>query len=381
MDEQEKDRIREEFEASRSKGAERQQAQQAQAPQQEGPAEGCVIKNVIGVVSGKGGVGKSLVTGILARELSRRGAKVGILDADVTGPSIPKMFGMSGCHAYAQDNLLVPLETKGGIKVMSANLVLENEDDPVLWRGPVVAGAIKQFWGQCAWGELDYLLVDMPPGTSDVALTVFQSLPVEGVVIVSSPQDLVQMVVGKAVKMANMMDVPVLGLRRTWPTSPVPTATSPYGPSRLQETADHFDLVALGQLPIDPALAAACDAGSFEQSVPDGLLPEAVQTVIRWPSSPRRSPEGTPRRMAARTRAKKPSRAELRERALAAASAVGVPKACDVAVVGGGASGLVAAITAAEAGARTCVLEQDLECGRKVLATGNGRCNFANEGP
>ena len=284
MDEQEKDRIREEFEASRSKGAEQQQAQQAQAPQQEGPAEGCVIKNVIGVVSGKGGVGKSLVTGILARELSRRGAKVGILDADVTGPSIPKMFGMSGCHAYAQDNLLVPLETKGGIKVMSANLVLENEDDPVLWRGPVVAGAIKQFWGQCAWGELDYLLVDMPPGTSDVALTVFQSLPVEGVVIVSSPQDLVQMVVGKAVKMANMMDVPVLGLVENMAYVTCPHCDEkifPYGPSRLQETADHFDLVALGQLPIDPVLAAACDAGTFEQSVPDGLLPEAVQTVIQ----------------------------------------------------------------------------------------------------
>lgn len=284
MDEQEKDRIREEFEASRSKGAEQQQAQQAQAPQQEGPAEGCVIKNVIGVVSGKGGVGKSLVTGILARELSRRGAKVGILDADVTGPSIPKMFGMSGCHAYAQDNLLVPLETKGGIKVMSANLVLENEDDPVLWRGPVVAGAIKQFWGQCAWDELDYLLVDMPPGTSDVALTVFQSLPVEGVVIVSSPQDLVQMVVGKAVKMANMMDVPVLGLVENMAYVTCPHCNEkifPYGPSRLQETADHFDLVALGQLPIDPVLAAACDAGTFEQSVPDGLLPEAVQTVIQ----------------------------------------------------------------------------------------------------
>lgn len=284
MDEQEKDRIREEFEASRSKGAEQHQAQQAQAPQQEGLAEGCVVKNVIGVVSGKGGVGKSLVTGILARELSRRGAKVGILDADVTGPSIPKMFGMSGCHAYAQDNLLVPLETKGGIKVMSANLVLENEDDPVLWRGPVVAGAIKQFWGQCAWGELDYLLVDMPPGTSDVALTVFQSLPVEGVVIVSSPQDLVQMVVGKAVKMANMMDVPVLGLVENMAYVTCPHCAEkifPYGPSRLQETADHFDLVALGQLPIDPALAAACDAGTFEQSVPDGLLPEAVQTVIQ----------------------------------------------------------------------------------------------------
>ena len=243
-----------------------------------------MIKNVIGVVSGKGGVGKSLVTGILARELSRRGAKVGILDADVTGPSIPKMFGMSGCHAYAQDNLLVPLETKGGIKVMSANLVLENEDDPVLWRGPVVAGAIKQFWSQCAWGELDYLLVDMPPGTSDVALTVFQSLPVEGVVIVSSPQDLVQMVVGKAVKMANMMDVPVLGLVENMAYVTCPHCDEkiyPYGPSRLQETADHFDLVALGQLPIDPALAAACDAGTFEQDVPDGLLPEAVQTVIQ----------------------------------------------------------------------------------------------------
>ena len=214
MDEREKDRIREEFEASRSKGAEQYQAQQAQAPQQEGPAEGCVIKNVIGVVSGKGGVGKSLVTGILARELSR----------------------------------------------------------------------IKQFWGQCAWGELDYLLVDMPPGTSDVALTVFQSLPVEGVVIVSSPQDLVQMVVGKAVKMANMMDVPVLGLVENMAYVTCPHCAEkifPYGPSRLQETADHFDLVALGQLPIDPALAAACDAGTFEQSVPDGLLPEAVQTVIQ----------------------------------------------------------------------------------------------------
>lgn len=284
MDEQERERIREEFEASRSKGAESHQAQQAQAPQQEGPAAGCVIKNVIGVVSGKGGVGKSLVTGILARELSRRGAKVGILDADVTGPSIPKMFGMSGCHAYAQDNLLVPLETEGGIKVMSANLVLENEDDPVLWRGPVVAGAIKQFWGQCAWDELDYLLVDMPPGTSDVALTVFQSLPVEGVVIVSSPQDLVQMVVGKAVKMANMMDVPVLGLVENMAYVTCPHCDEkiyPYGPSRLQETADHFDLVALGQLPIDPALAAAADAGAFEQDVPDGLLPEAIQTIIQ----------------------------------------------------------------------------------------------------
>ena len=286
MDEAEKQRIREEFESSRNKGAQEQQAaaQQAAAPQVEPLAEGSSIKPVIGVVSGKGGVGKSLVTGILATELARRGAKVGILDADVTGPSIPKMFGLAGAHAYAQDNLLIPQESRGGIKIMSANLVLEHETDPVLWRGPVVAGAIKQFWGQTAWGELDFLLVDMPPGTSDVALTVFQSLPVEGVVIVSSPQDLVQMVVGKAVKMANMMDVPVLGLVENMAYVTCPHCAEkifPYGPSRLQETADHFDLVALGQLPIDPALAAACDAGTFEQSVPDGLLPEAVQTVIQ----------------------------------------------------------------------------------------------------
>ena len=174
MDEAEKQRIREEFESSRQKGHEEgQQAAEQAGPQVEPLAEGSSIKHVIGVVSGKGGVGKSLGTGILATELARRGAKVGILDADVTGPSIPKMFGLAGAHAYAQDNLLVPQESRGGIKIMSANLVLEHETDPVLWRGPVVAGAIKQFWGQTAWGELDFLLVDMPPGTSDVALTVF----------------------------------------------------------------------------------------------------------------------------------------------------------------------------------------------------------------
>ena len=287
MDEQEKEQIRREFEESRKASSGEQASQReaaAQAPQVEPLADGSSIKNVIGVVSGKGGVGKSLVTGILATELARRGAKVGILDADVTGPSIPKMFGLSGCHAYAQDNLLVPLESKGGIKVMSANLVLENETDPVLWRGPVVAGAIKQFWGQCAWGELDYLLVDMPPGTSDVALTVFQSLPVEGVVIVSSPQDLVQMVVGKAVNMANMMDVPVIGLVENMAYVECPDCGKkiyPYGPSRLEETADHFDLVALGQLGIDPKLAEACDKGTFEEDLPAGTLPDAVNTVIQ----------------------------------------------------------------------------------------------------
>ena len=287
MDEAEKERIRQEFEASRKQGTEaqaQQQAAAASAPAAEPLADGVTVKHVVGVVSGKGGVGKSLVTGILATELSRRGAKVGILDADVTGPSIPKMFGLSGQHAYAQDNLLVPLESVGGIKVMSANLVLENETDPVLWRGPVVAGAIKQFWGQTAWGDLDFLLVDMPPGTSDVALTVFQSLPVEGVVIVSSPQDLVQMVVGKAVNMANMMDVPVIGLVENMAYVTCPDCGKkiyPYGPSRLAETAAAFDLIELGQLGIDPALAEACDKGEFESALPAGTLPQMTETVVQ----------------------------------------------------------------------------------------------------
>lgn len=285
MDEAEKQRIREEFESSRQKGHEEgQQAAEQAGPQVEPLAEGSSIKHVIGVVSGKGGVGKSLVTGILATELACRGAKVGILDADVTGPSIPKMFGLAGAHAYAQDNLLVPQESRGGIKIMSANLVLEHETDPVLWRGPVVAGAIKQFWGQTAWGELDFLLVDMPPGTSDVALTVFQSLPVEGVVIVSSPQDLVQMVVGKAVNMANMMGVPVLGLVENMAYVTCPDCGKkiyPYGPSRLEETAKAFGLVELGQLGIDPALAEACDRGDFEEALPKGTLPQMTETVVQ----------------------------------------------------------------------------------------------------
>lgn len=285
MDEAEKQRIREEFESSRQKGHEEgQQAAEQAGPQVEPLAEGSSIKHVIGVVSGKGGVGKSLVTGILATELARRGAKVGILDADVTGPSIPKMFGLAGAHAYAQDNLLVPQESRGGIKIMSANLVLEHETDPVLWRGPVVAGAIKQFWGQTAWGELDFLLVDMPPGTSDVALTVFQSLPVEGVVIVSSPQDLVQMVVGKAVNMANMMGVPVLGLVENMAYVTCPDCGKkiyPYGPSRLEETAKAFGLVEFGQLGIDPALAEACDRGDFEEALPKGTLPQVTETVVQ----------------------------------------------------------------------------------------------------
>ena len=242
------------------------------------------IKHVVGVISGKGGVGKSFVTGIIAVELARRGAKVGVLDADITGPSIPRMLGLSGARATGLDDMLVPVTSKGGVRVMSANLVLESETEPVLWRGPVVANAIKQFYSETIWGDIDYLLVDMPPGTSDVALTVFQSLPIEGVVIVSSPQDLVQMVVGKAVNMASLMHVPVFGLVENMAYIECPHCgerIEPYGPSRLAETAEAFGVSPLGQLPINPTLAAACDEGTIEDALPEGLLPNAVQTIIQ----------------------------------------------------------------------------------------------------
>lgn len=241
------------------------------------------VKHVIGVVSGKGGVGKSFVTGILATNLARAGKRVGILDGDITGPSIPRMFGISDERSYGVEEQLIPIEDANGIKIMSANLVLQNETDPVLWRGPVVAGAIQQFYSQCNWGDLDYLLIDMPPGTGDVALTVFQSLPVEGVVIVSSPQDLVQMVVGKAVRMAEMMHVPVLGLIENMAYITCPHCDEriePYGPSKLAETAAAFNLKPLGQLPIDATFAQIADTGTFSTELPQGLVPDATQSVL-----------------------------------------------------------------------------------------------------
>ena len=285
---EEEEAIRREFEASRNSGHEKTLQPNSHAPQMFEQAPGSNVRHVIGVVSGKGGVGKSLVCGMLATELARRGAKVGILDADLTGPSIPKMFGLSGVHASAADSLLLPVETNGGIKIMSANLVLESETDPVLWRGPVVAGALQQFWSQCAWGELDYLLVDMPPGTSDVALTVFQSFPIEGVVIVSTPQDLVQMVVGKAVKMAAMMDVPVLGLVENMSYITCPDCgkvIEPFGPSKLDETAKLYGIDRLDRLPITGDYARMCDYGVIETALPEGLLEDAVlkiQTVAAF---------------------------------------------------------------------------------------------------
>lgn len=241
------------------------------------------VKHVIGVVSGKGGVGKSFVTGIVATNLARAGKRVGILDGDITGPSIPRMFGISDERSYGVEEQLIPIEDANGIKIMSANLVLQNETDPVLWRGPVVAGAIQQFYSQCNWGNLDYLLIDMPPGTGDVALTVFQSLPVEGVVIVSSPQDLVQMVVGKAVRMAEMMHVPVLGLIENMAYITCPHCDEriePYGPSKLAETAATFNLKPLGQLPMDATFAQIADKGTFSTELPQGLVPDATQSVL-----------------------------------------------------------------------------------------------------
>ncbi|MDD6359462.1 Mrp/NBP35 family ATP-binding protein [Parafannyhessea umbonata] len=256
-------------------------------PKHEGPElyqvnDQSSIKHVIGVISGKGGVGKSLVTGILATELARKGHKVGILDADITGPSIPKMFGLSGLHVFGQGDKIIPAQSKGGIKIMSTNLVLENENDPVLWRGPMLMGALKQFYEDTLWGDIDYLLVDMPPGTGDVALTVFQSLPIEGVVIVSSPQDLVQVIVGKAVKMAAMMNVPVLGVVENMSYMECPECghkLEPFGPSHLQEIVDEFKVADLGRIPIDPKVAASCDAGTFESELPEGLIPKAVSAV------------------------------------------------------------------------------------------------------
>ena len=222
------------------------------------------VKHVIGVVSGKGGVGKSLVSGLIAADAARKGLKVGILDADITGPTIPHMFGFNHVGITAQNNLLVPARTKEGIEVMSINLLLRNPDDPVIWRGPVIGGCVKQFWNEVVWGELDVLVVDMPPGTGDVALTVFQSIPVDGVVIVASPQDLVATIVGKAVNMAKSMDVPVLGLVENMSYFECPDCGKKhyiFGDSHIDEVAEKYSVDVLARLPMNPDFAALCDEG------------------------------------------------------------------------------------------------------------------------
>lgn len=225
------------------------------------------IKKVIGVVSGKGGVGKSLVTCLLAAKCAQAGMKVGVLDADVTGPSVPKSFGV---HARAMQDgaCLLPAEAKNGIKLMSINLLLEDENAPVVWRGPVISGVIEQFWSDVRWGDLDYLFVDMPPGTGDVALTVFQSLPVDGIVIVSTPQDLVKMIVSKAFNMAKMMHVPVLGLVENMSYYVCPDCGKKhaiFGDSKIDETAAELGVPVLAKLPINPEVNALVDAGRVDE--------------------------------------------------------------------------------------------------------------------
>ena len=223
------------------------------------------ITKVIGVVSGKGGVGKSMVTASLANEMAYQGFRVGIMDADITGPSIPRMYGLKG-SAVADDNGIYPMVTGNDIKVMSINLLLPQEDAPVIWRGPILANMVKQFWTDVIWGELDYLFVDMPPGTGDVPLTVFQSLPIDGIVIVSSPQELVQMIVKKAYNMAEMMHVPVFGLVENYSYVKCPDCGKKSyvcGESKIDAAAAEVQVPVIGKMPLDSDIAAAVDAGQF----------------------------------------------------------------------------------------------------------------------
>ena len=225
------------------------------------------INKVIGVVSGKGGVGKSLITSLMAVSMCRRGHKVAILDADITGPSIPKSFGIHD-QLVANEDGIIPAESRTGIKLMSVNLMLKNETDPVIWRGPILAGTVKQFWTDTKWGDIDYMFVDMPPGTGDVPLTVFQSLPLNGILIVTSPQELVGMIVEKAANMAEMMNIPVLGIIENmsyFKCNECGKEHRIFGESHLEEIADRSGISEIARLPIDPAIAAACDSGNIEE--------------------------------------------------------------------------------------------------------------------
>ena len=243
------------------------------------------IAHVIGVVSGKGGVGKSMVTASLANQMAKAGYRVGILDADITGPSIPKMYGLKG-PAQVDDNGVYPMVTENGIKVMSINLLLPGEEEPVIWRGPIIANTAKQFWTDVVWGELDYLFVDMPPGTGDVPMTVFQSIPLDGIVVVASPQDLVSMIVKKACKMAKLMNIPVVGIVENMSYLICPDCGKKidiFGHSKLEEVAKETGLDILGRMPIDPKLAELCDEGRIEE-MPVEYLESAVDKLIALPN-------------------------------------------------------------------------------------------------
>ena len=246
----------------------------------EAPNPNSNIKHVIGVVSGKGGVGKSMVTSSLAGVMARAGYKVGILDADITGPSIPKMFGVHS-KAFGSDFGIMPAVTPTEISLMSINLLVENETDPVVWRGPVIGGVVEQFWTDVCWGDLDVLFIDMPPGTGDVPLTVFQSLPIDGIIVVTSPQDLVSMIVAKAVNMANLMNIPVLGLVENMSYITCPDCgrkIEMFGPSQAEAVAAANGIRLLERLPIDPVLSQEADQGKIEFN--EGTQMESILGVL-----------------------------------------------------------------------------------------------------
>ena len=240
------------------------------------------IKRIVAVLSGKGGVGKSFITSMLAVNLNRRGYKVGILDADVTGPSIPKTFGVTE-KAYGEDNLIYPILTKGGIKIMSANCLLENDSDPIVWRGVLLGNLIKQFYEDVLWEELDYLLIDMPPGTGDVALSVFQLLPVDDLIIVTSPQDLVKLIVTKAIKMANMMNIKVLGVIENMSYLSCPDCGKKieiFGKSKIEEFSKELNFKVLAKLPLSPENTSLMDKGEIEKASLEDINP-AVDAVVK----------------------------------------------------------------------------------------------------
>ena len=241
------------------------------------------VKKVIGIVSGKGGVGKSLVTSMMAVSMQRKGYKTAILDADITGPSIPEAFGIHE-RADGSEEGIIPCVSKLGTKLMSVNLLLENESDPVVWRGPVIAGTVLQFWTDTIWGDVDFMFVDMPPGTGDVPLTVFQSLPVDGIIVVTSPQELVSMIVGKAVKMAKMMNVPVIGIVENMSYFECPDCKGRhniFGESNIENLAAEYEIHSVSKIPMNPSLAKACDKGAIELFDGDWLdgLADKVENI------------------------------------------------------------------------------------------------------
>lgn len=240
------------------------------------------VKKVIGIVSGKGGVGKSLVTSMMASATNKRGFNTAVLDADITGPSIPRMFGIKE-HALGDGkNHIFPCRSSNGVDIMSINLLLESDTDPVVWRGPVIAGVVKQFWTEVVWKDIDYMYVDMPPGTGDVPLTVFQSLPVDGIIVVTSPQSLVSMVVAKAVRMAELMNIPILGIVENMSYFTCPDCgreIKVFGDSHVEEIATTYGIPLLAHLPIDPAAAAACDSGKVE-SIDTAPIQPALDKIL-----------------------------------------------------------------------------------------------------